>query len=69
MIGSHAPEGYVCPFCGLVNGDVSDPDNRCELEDLVYQDEDVIVFIAVSWLTRRSEGATIDPDIRLVMEV
>jgi uncharacterized membrane protein len=29
----------------------------------------VIVFIGVSWLTRRSDGATIDPDIRLVMEV
>ena len=22
---SHAPDGYVCPFCGLVAGDVSDP--------------------------------------------
>ena len=37
---SHAPDGYVCPFCGLVAGDVSDPGNRCELEDVVYQDED-----------------------------
>lgn len=43
---SHAPEGYVCPFCGLVEGDVSHPGNRCELTDLVHQDEDVIVFMA-----------------------
>lgn len=43
---SHAPEGYVCPFCGLVAGDTSDPRNRCEPEDTVYQDEDVIVLIA-----------------------
>ena len=44
---SHAPDGYVCPFCGLVAGDVSDPGNRCELGDTVYQDEDLIVLIAV----------------------
>ena len=30
---SHAPDDYVCPFCGLVAGDVSDPGNRCELGD------------------------------------
>src|SRR5699024_2611858 len=33
QIQSHAPEGYVCPFCGLVNGDVADPNNRCALSD------------------------------------
>src|SRR5699024_12365594 len=46
QIRSHAPAGYVCPFCGLVNGDVADPNNRCELSDLIYQDDDVIVFSA-----------------------
>ncbi|MCT2007681.1 HIT family protein [Micrococcus lylae] len=45
-IPSQAPEGYVCPFCGLVAGDCSDPGNRCELEDVVYQDEDLVVLIA-----------------------
>ena len=44
---SHAPDDYVCPFCGLVAGDVSDPGNRCELGDTVYQDEDLLVLIAV----------------------
>jgi Na+/proline symporter len=29
----------------------------------------VLVFLVVSWLTRASEGAAIDPDVRLVMEV
>ncbi len=43
---SHAPEGYRCPFCGLADGDVSDPGNRCELTDLVHQDEDLLVFMA-----------------------
>lgn len=46
QIQSHAPEGYVCPFCGLVNGDVADPNNRCALSDLIYQDDDLIVFSA-----------------------
>ena len=44
---SHAPDDYVCPFCGLVASDVSDPGNRCELGDTVYQDEDLLVLIAV----------------------
>lgn len=43
---SHAPEDYTCPFCAFAAGDVSDPKNRCELSDLVYQDEDLLVLIA-----------------------
>lgn len=43
---SHAPENYLCPFCGLAAGDVSDPGNRCELTDVVHQDEDLLVFMA-----------------------
>lgn len=43
---SHAPPGYVCPFCGLAAGDVSDPGNRCELSDVVHQDEELLVFMA-----------------------
>lgn len=58
---SHAPAGYVCPFCGLVNGDVSDSGNRCELEDLVYQDQDVIVFIAVDGFGVHEGHAMISP--------
>ena len=45
VLRSHAPEGYDCPFCGLVAGDVADPANRCELGDTVYQDADLIVLI------------------------
>jgi Na+/proline symporter len=29
----------------------------------------ILVFFAVSWLTRRGPGSVIDPDVRLVMEV
>lgn len=47
MFASHAPENYNCPFCGLVRGDVSDAGNRCELTDVIYQDDDLVVFVAV----------------------
>ena len=43
---SYAPDGYICPFCGLAAGEVSAPGNRCELSDLVHQDQDLLVFMA-----------------------
>lgn len=43
---SHEPEGSSCPFCELAVRDVSDPANRCALSDLVFQDEDLLVFMA-----------------------
>jgi histidine triad (HIT) family protein len=46
LFPSHAPEGYVCPFCGLRDGDTSHPYNLCEPEDLILMDDDVLVFIA-----------------------
>ncbi|MFC7401175.1 HIT family protein [Citricoccus sp. GCM10030269] len=61
VIRSHAPEGYHCPFCGLVAGDVSAPDNRCELQDVVYQDEDLIVFIAADGFGPYEGHAMISP--------
>ncbi|MGM7671408.1 HIT family protein [Microbacterium sp. A93] len=61
MIHSHAPEGYECPFCGLASADVSAPDNRCELEDLVFQDEDLMVFIAVDGFGDHEGHAMISP--------
>lgn len=43
---SHDPDEKPCPFCGLVAGDTSDPFNRCELSDIVHQDDDLLVFMA-----------------------
>jgi len=60
-IDSHAPTGYVCPFCGLVNGDVSDPNNRCALSDVIYQDTDLIVFVAVDGFGPRPGHVMISP--------
>lgn len=58
---SHAPAGYVCPFCGLVNGDVADPNNRCALSDLIYQDDDLIVFSAADGFGPRAGHVMICP--------
>jgi histidine triad (HIT) family protein len=41
---SHAPEGYSCPFCLLVQG-VENPHVRSVQSDLVYQDKSVTAFI------------------------
>lgn len=58
---SHEPDDYVCPFCRLAAGDVSDPQNRCELSDLVYQDEDLLVFIAADGFGPHAGHAMITP--------
>src|SRR5690625_1963898 len=59
--GSHAAEGYVCPFCQLAEGHADDPANRCELSDLVYQDEDLLVFIGCDGFGPRAGHAMITP--------
>ncbi|GAA1824909.1 HIT family protein [Nesterenkonia flava] len=58
---SHAPAGYRCPFCALAEGDTSDPGNRCELSDLVHQDEDLLVFIACDGFGPHPGHAMITP--------
>src|SRR5690625_7239552 len=61
QIRSHAPAGYVCPFCGLVNGDVADPNNRCAISDVIYQDDDLIVFSAADGFGPRAGHVMISP--------
>ncbi|GAA1346707.1 HIT family protein [Falsarthrobacter nasiphocae] len=46
LFPSHAPHGYACPYCGLRDGDTSDPRNLCEPGDLVWADGEVLVLIA-----------------------
>ncbi|MGO1192417.1 MAG: HIT family protein [Nesterenkonia sp.] len=58
---SHEPTGYVCPFCQLAAGTADDPANRCELSDLVHQDEDVLVFIACDGFGPHAGHAMITP--------
>lgn len=47
MIRTHAPDGYVCPFCELAAGDTTDPGNRCAVSDVVYQDADLLIMMGV----------------------
>ncbi|GAB3191050.1 HIT family protein [Nesterenkonia suensis] len=58
---SHAPPDYRCPFCDLARGDVSDPHNRCELTDLVFQDQDLMVFMACDGFGPHAGHAMISP--------
>jgi len=40
---THAPAGYACPFCRFARGEES-PSNA--LADIVYQDDEVMAFVA-----------------------
>ncbi|WP_271395436.1 HIT family protein [Neomicrococcus lactis] len=43
---SHAPEGYVCPFCELLAGKIESPDNLCALTDFIYANDKVAAIMA-----------------------
>jgi histidine triad (HIT) family protein len=43
---SHAPENYLCPFCGIAKGNF---DRYTQHEDVIYQDDRVTAFIASHW--------------------
>jgi histidine triad (HIT) family protein len=43
---NHAPKGYICPFCLLVQG-VENEHNSIKQTDVVYQDDQVISFIGI----------------------
>lgn len=58
---SHAPEDYLCPFCQFALGETDDPGNRCELTDLVYQDEDLLVLIGCDGFGPHAGHAMIIP--------
>lgn len=58
---SHEPPDYTCPFCRLADGDTSDPFNRCELTDMVHQDDDLMVFIAADGFGPHAGHAMITP--------
>ena len=54
---SHAPAGYVCPFCTLVQGD-SNPATLSTAEEIVYQDDTLTALIG-SHQWPRNPGNTI----------
>lgn len=45
---NHEPDNYRCPFCLIANGDES-KDVRSKQSDIVWQDKNIIAFIASDW--------------------
>lgn len=43
---NHRPENYVCPFCNIVKG-IYDP--LTTADDIVFQNESTVAFIASRW--------------------
>jgi histidine triad (HIT) family protein len=59
-IHSHEPEGYVCPFCRIVEGHDVDPYTL--RADIVYQDETVTAFIAAAWWPENAGHVLVIPN-------
>lgn len=51
---SNAPKGYVCPICLAVDG-VENDKTLVRKSDIVYRDDDVMVFVA-SYFIKNAEG-------------
>lgn len=51
---SNAPKGYVCPICLAVDGVESDK-TLVRKSDIVYRDDDTMVFVA-SYFIKNAEG-------------
>ena len=51
---SHAPKGYVCPICLAIDGTENDQ-TLIKQQDILYRDDDVIVFIS-SFFIDGAEG-------------
>lgn len=45
---SHAPAGYVCPFCDVMNGANRGPMGTVQ-DDIVFRRDGVAVFVASKW--------------------
>lgn len=57
---NHAPEGYDCPFCRLVRGDVTSASSQA---DVVYRDDDVTAFIAAGWWRNNPGHVLVVPNV------
>lgn len=59
---NHAPPGYICPFCELVEGRGDRQGVYTQLEDLIYQDEMVTAFINARWWKNNPGSVVIVPN-------
>ena len=56
---SHAPNGYICPFCRLLLGEETEH-NR--LADIVWQDERTTAFISPRWWPKNHGHVLVIPN-------
>jgi histidine triad (HIT) family protein len=59
---SHAPKNYVCPICLAVEG-IENDQTLIKQQDILYKDEDVMVFIS-SFFIEGAEGQPLISPIR-----
>lgn len=58
---NHAPEGYVCPFCLIVDG-VENEQINTKQNDIIYKDDYVTAFISSSWWKNNKGHVIIIPN-------
>ena len=58
---SHAPQGYVCPFCLVAQG-VENEHVLTKQADIIYRDELITVFIAAGWWENNKGHVLIIPN-------
>jgi histidine triad (HIT) family protein len=59
---SHAPAGYVCPFCRLLRG--VDTELNCA-EDIVFRDEQTTALIAPMWWAANHGHVLVIPNLHV----
>lgn len=58
---THAPEGYVCPFCLLVKG-IENKHVHSRQRDIIYQDLHITAFVASHWWPNNKGHVLIIPN-------
>jgi len=58
---SHAPEGYICPFCLVVKG-IENEHVLTKQSDVIYRDDYITSFIASGWWENNKGHVLIIPN-------
>jgi histidine triad (HIT) family protein len=62
LTASHAPAGYVCPFCRLLRGVETDHNRR---SDIVSQDERTTALISPKWWASNHGHVLVIPNVHV----
>jgi len=58
---SHAPEGYICPFCLVAEG-IENENVLTKQSDIIYRDEYITAFICAGWWENNKGHVLIIPN-------